>query len=463
MSQIQNFLSLTASVLRPQTLCSDSSERSRFVRAALEERAHATAELGIILSSVLNLVSLVADIFIIGTPFLYRLFLAQHLVTLGFTFIHLKYLKQKGITPISLVPLYQFLLISVYAYAVYFVSAGFSVIPNAIPTAWVGYTSLSSMILILVPWNGNGVFVLAFLFAAFGFGVTAVTKIGYEISIVSFLCICMAAYLQRFLIYRVVVVTQTEFKSQQLAVKLERARAERDMELAQEIQDSMRVREAMNIGPFRVEFMFRRKSIVGGDWYAVRADEQGEIYILIVDAAGSGVQAALVLHAIQSLWAAALEEGLFIPSKWLGTVNNALVTLGRREPQSVTAGILKVTGESLTYWNAGHVPCFVATGLDADVVIKSISGKGTILGVQRDITIVPAHFDLTKGVRQRVLLATDGVFPSAFTVSKRKIAKLLVDIGHLQHKVLDEVASTDDDRTLVVLDNQKQAKADLAS
>src|SRR5690606_20571795 len=83
---------------------------------------------------------------------------------------------------------------------------------------------------------------------------------------------------------------------------------------------------------------------VGGDWAAVRQDANGDVYLLVVDAAGKGLQAALVTHAVQSLWAESLDWPGFDPDSWLKRLNTALLRLGEKQPHMVTAGLLRLSG-----------------------------------------------------------------------------------------------------------------------
>lgn|GEM_PF-3054802 len=444
--------------LRPDLIQFSQPAKAQFVAASLKARGIALAEVGTILSAAFHLTAMVTDLLVVKSAFLYRLFVIQHLSVVALVVFHQKILKPRGLKALRLTPLYQLLSISVYIYAVWFGASGQSTHPFGEAMAWIAYTSVAGAIIVLAPWSGIGVFYLTAVFSVIGFGIAATTSGNMGISQVSFFCIVMSLLMQRTAVFRVVRFAESEFKTQQLTIELERARAQRDMELARDIQDSLRIKDPMNIGMFRVDFMFQRKSAVGGDWYAVRAGTGNEVFILVADAAGSGVHAALVLHVLQSLWASALEQSSFDPASWLLAVNNTLVTLGRREPQSVTAAILRISDQAVSYWSAGHVPCFVATGDNDELHVRTLAGRGTILGIQRDISFRPAHMFIAGDQRQRILLASDGVFPNAFAVSRRRLKQLLTILDGIESKMaegaVELLSNVNDDRTMIVLDNR---------
>ncbi len=86
------------------------------------------------------------------------------------------------------------------------------------------------------------------------------------------------------------------------------------------------------------------------------------------------MQAALICHAVQSLWADSLADSHFDPERFLRRVNSTLFTLGKNQPHTLTLGILRMTKDDLTYWSAGHVPVLVYS--DSKVQRLSASGEG---------------------------------------------------------------------------------------
>src|SRR5688500_16637108 len=90
---------------------------------------------------------------------------------------------------------------------------------------------------------------------------------------------------------------------------------------------------------------------LGGDWLAVRRLKDGSLAAIVGDATGKGVQASLVVHAVQSLWASALVEPEFEPARWLRHLNQVLLTMGRSQLQTVTVGLLIINERRITYWS----------------------------------------------------------------------------------------------------------------
>jgi sigma-B regulation protein RsbU (phosphoserine phosphatase) len=231
--------------------------------------------------------------------------------------------------------------------------------------------------------------------------------------------------------------------------KAAREKMESDLTLARDIQDSLSppaehtVSERLRVACYQI-----KHEKVGGDWTALRGSPSGELAVVVADATGKGVQAALVIHAVQSLWADALGEATFDPKLWLERVNRALHRLGETKPHSLTMGVTIVGADEVTYWSAGHVPMFAVVESAGKRHLTSLTAKGSVLGIGNDIEVQPAVLSLAGVDRLDLLLGSDGVFANGSRTKRR-------ELDDFYERVLKEGAASlkscpaEDDKTLV--------------
>ena len=239
-----------------------------------------------------------------------------------------------------------------------------------------------------------------------------------------------------------------------------RQKMEADLEVAREIQDSLAPPPAQDHdGQLDVRCLQLKHSTVAGDWMAVRKLENGTLLAVVADATGKGVQAALVTHAVQSLWADALgQEGDFDPEAWIQRVNRTLVRLGEKKPHSLTLGIALMSPARVTYWSAGHIPLFVVTGSGDQQQVRPLSGKGQVLGLKSEVLLASSSMDLPATGPIRILLGTDGVFERGTRTSKREVLAF-VDAVDKNAAAAMEALAADDDKTIVLIGRTARAES----
>jgi hypothetical protein len=205
-----------------------------------------------------------------------------------------------------------------------------------------------------------------------------------------------------------------EFDARRRIRESERLAMERQLDLARQIQDSYAPLPTQLMSDQVVVNTYQQKHhALGGDWVGVRELAGGEVAIIVADAAGKGVQAALVTHALQSLWASASLEPGFDPVLFLERVNKTLLILGRASAQTMTIGLALISAAEVVYYSAGHVPCFVAVAGEAGRYVKALKARGNMVGVVDELDLVPVKLDLSKYAEVNVLLGSDGIFHSA--------------------------------------------------
>lgn len=243
-----------------------------------------------------------------------------------------------------------------------------------------------------------------------------------------------------------------EYEARERVARAERARVERDLELAREIQDSL-APPALLSRDNVIAYCFQKKhSQVGGDWAAMRLGDQGEFYAVVADAAGKGVQAALVIHAVQSLWAETLGRRNFDPKEWIDRVNHALCQLGEKQPHMVTMGVVRIHQGVCTYWSAGHLPLFIVMRNPGEEdLVRVIMGRGNPLGLREDMEIEPAATNLAGKSNVSLLLGSDGVFEKGTLYRSKDIIGIRDGLRLRGNAVLEECPA-EDDKTLVWID-----------
>jgi hypothetical protein len=228
----------------------------------------------------------------------------------------------------------------------------------------------------------------------------------------------------------------------------EKALKQRELELARRIQDSFRPASSMRWRGRDIRCFTHKHSEVGGDWAAMQVDGSGALTMVVVDAAGKGFQAALVVHAVQSLWAEHISEvGVFDARQWLERVNHSLVVMGRHEIHMVTMGIVRLEVDRCLYWSAGHLPiCLVDEGRSPKV--QMINAVGNPLGLQDGLDWLPCEFQLAPGAC--LMFGSDGIFHKG---TRHRHGEILEIYEHARSDAHDQLVAipVQDDKTLILV------------
>ena len=136
----------------------------------------------------------------------------------------------------------------------------------------------------------------------------------------------------------------------------ERARVEQELRVARRIQHASLPKEVPTLEGWQISPFYQPAREVGGDFYDFFELKDGRVGVVVGDATGKGVPAALVVTATYSMLRAAAQVlGSFSPGEVLAQVNETLVA---RIPLNMFVtcfyAILEPESGSLTYANAGH-------------------------------------------------------------------------------------------------------------
>jgi serine phosphatase RsbU (regulator of sigma subunit) len=160
----------------------------------------------------------------------------------------------------------------------------------------------------------------------------------------------------------------------------ERERVEQELEVARSIQQASLPKDAPTLEDWQISPYYRPAREVGGDFYDFHLLPEGRLGVVVGDATGKGVPAALVISTtcgMLQLDAQAL--GSSSPGEVLAQVNETLVA---RIPTNMFVtcfyAILNPEDGTLRYANAGHDPPYMRR---SDAAADELRARGMPLGL----------------------------------------------------------------------------------
>lgn len=244
--------------------------------------------------------------------------------------------------------------------------------------------------------------------------------------------------------------------------RLQVARLEEELSLAQKIQQTFLQTEIPPLPRCEVHAVNLPSRQVGGDYYDIVMCDDGSFFVAIADVAGKGVPAALKSSMLQAGLRALSRREQSVAAVLRGL--NALIYRSNAVHQFVTMFLAHVdpSGRRLRYSNAGHnYPILVRS----DGSQHTLETGGLLLGVIADVHFEEGSLELERG--DRLVLYTDGISEAddgtGEMYGEERLTLLLaglpsgLDASAISKRVLDAVEhhlgaeEAQDDRTLVVL------------
>ncbi len=189
--------------------------------------------------------------------------------------------------------------------------------------------------------------------------------------------------------------------------KIERERIEQELRVARRIQQASLPKEVPQLEGGQITPHYQPAREVGGDFYDFHLLSEGRLGLVVGDATGEGVPAALVMSTtcgMLQLAAQALDSSS--PGEVLERVNEAL--LARIPPNMFVTCfycILDPRSGGLTYANAGHdVPYVRRRGDGGEVELRA---RGMPLGLMPEMSYEEKEITLQAG--EVALLYSDGL------------------------------------------------------
>jgi serine phosphatase RsbU (regulator of sigma subunit) len=194
-------------------------------------------------------------------------------------------------------------------------------------------------------------------------------------------------------------------------LSLMRHSVEHELQVARSIQQALLPKEVPQLEGWQVSPFYRPAREVGGDFYDFVELEEGRVGVVVGDATGKGMPAALVAGAASNMFRAVAQPlgSSSSPGEVLAQVNETL--LARIPPNMfVTCFYAIVEDESghLQYANAGHnLPCCRRDDEHAATTTADLSARGMPLGIMPQMNYEEKESILVPG--EGVLFYTDGL------------------------------------------------------
>ena len=185
----------------------------------------------------------------------------------------------------------------------------------------------------------------------------------------------------------------------------ERERIEQDLRVARRIQQASLPEEVPQLEGWQISPFYQPAREVGGDFYDFHLLSEGRLGLVVGDATGKGVPAALVMSTTCGMLQAVSQTfDSTSPGEVLKRVNETLLT---RIPPNMFAtcfyAILDPGSASLSYANAGHDLPYLWHGGDAG----ELRARGMPLGLMPGMSYEEGEVSLREG--NCVLFYSDGL------------------------------------------------------
>lgn len=187
---------------------------------------------------------------------------------------------------------------------------------------------------------------------------------------------------------------------------LDNTRIKRELEIAQEIQQSLLPSSPPMVGGLQVACRCLPAANVGGDYYDFFLLDPGVLDIVIADVAGHSFGSALLMTEARSVLHAKVNVENQ-PGRLLAKLNELLLKdLSRAELQlSMFYARLDRNQAVLTYANAGHTRPLLFRSSDAS--IEELDADGLLMGIKSDVYFEENNTQVNCG--DILLLHTDGI------------------------------------------------------
>jgi predicted ester cyclase len=175
--------------------------------------------------------------------------------------------------------------------------------------------------------------------------------------------------------------------------RIERERVEQELRVARRIQQASLPKEVPTLEGWQISPYYQPAREVGGDFYDFLELDDGRLGIVVGDATGKGVPAALVMASARSMLRAVAEASNYSPGDVLAKVNDSLVAdIPPNMFVTCFYAILDPKSSSLSYANAGHdLPYLYRSGDAEELRVRGMPlGLMPGMGYEEKETILEA-------------------------------------------------------------------------
>jgi serine phosphatase RsbU (regulator of sigma subunit) len=189
--------------------------------------------------------------------------------------------------------------------------------------------------------------------------------------------------------------------------RIERERIEQELRVARRIQQASLPKEVPKVEGWEISPLYRPAREVGGDFYDFHLLSEGRVGLVVGDATGKGVPAALVMSTTCGMLQAvsqASDSSSSSPGEVLKRVNEALTV--RIPPNMFVTcfyAILEPRSGHLSYANAGHDLPYVWHNGECE----ELRARGMPLGLMPSMSYEEKEIDLDVG--EGIFFYSDGL------------------------------------------------------
>jgi serine phosphatase RsbU (regulator of sigma subunit) len=186
--------------------------------------------------------------------------------------------------------------------------------------------------------------------------------------------------------------------------RIERERIEQELRVARSIQHASLPEKVPDLEGWQITPFYQPAREVGGDFYDFFELPEGRLGLVVGDATGKGVPAALVMASARSMLRAVAQGTEYSPGGVLGRVNDALATdIPPNMFITCFYAILEPESGRLLYANAGHDLPYVWQSGEAE----ELRARGMPLGLMPGMSYEQKEIVLDVG--EGVFFYSDGL------------------------------------------------------
>jgi sigma-B regulation protein RsbU (phosphoserine phosphatase) len=214
-----------------------------------------------------------------------------------------------------------------------------------------------------------------------------------------------------------ITIAELQLKNNELARTLENLRAaqaellrrerlKRDLEIAAQVHKSILPTSFPNVPGFEFAALARPAREIGGDLYDIVDMGENQVGIVMADASGKSVQAALYMAVVRALFLSETNAGLS-PAETAHRIHNLLMKVSTTADMFVTAFYAKLNYETrrMCYIRGGHDrPVFYHADTGQ---VSLLSATGRFLGLLPDLIVEEEN--LVFQVGDALVCYSDGV------------------------------------------------------
>ncbi|WP_187434199.1 ATP-binding SpoIIE family protein phosphatase [Paenibacillus methanolicus] len=236
---------------------------------------------------------------------------------------------------------------------------------------------------------------------------------------------------------------------------------ERELRLANKVQQKLLPPGDMTIGSYRIAARSRPYHEVGGDFFDVLSLGPNRFAIMIGDVSGKGVPAALLMSALLMLFRAEIRRN-GNPAEVMMRINEELCeALGEEGAVTMGIGVVDSVHDTLQYVSAGHLSPYIVSECGS---VRALDCSSLPIGIDPETQYESIVHKLQPG--DQFMLYTDGLIEAmdeagrmySFDGLEQELARWGLG-GDLPARVDDwlgrmdaKYARDNDDRTIVVLE-----------